>query len=63
MLAYWGKKRRLVKIQKIKNGVIYAYSIVGEHEGNWYFPLVEKGRNVEEFELVENEQLSIFENL
>lgn len=60
MLAYWGKKRKLVKIQRIENGVVYAYSIVGESEGSWYFPLVENGKNVEKFKLAESEQLSLW---
>lgn len=60
MLAYWGKKRNLVKIQRIENGVVYAYSFV-QNEGKWFFPLVQDGTNVEEFEIIKNEQLSLFD--
>ena len=61
MLAYWGKKKELVEIVNIENGVIYAiYYITGKHKGNLCLPLVENGKNVENFEIVENEQLSMF---
>jgi len=41
-----------------KNGVIYAYSLPGE-PGSWYFPLVEDGKNVEPYKILEAEQMSM----
>lgn len=61
MLAYWGKKKELVEIVNIENGVIYAiYHLTGKCKGNLSLPLVENSKNVEDFEIAENEQLSMF---
>lgn len=60
MLALWGNKRKLVRVEHIENGTVYSYYGTGEDEGKLFLPLVENGKNVESFEIVKNEQLSLF---
>lgn len=52
MLVFAYKNKKLVKIQKSEGNLVIAYSIVGESEENWYFPLIVDGENVEKFEFV-----------
>ena len=59
MQAYDVKRKRIVNVENEENGVIYAYSLPNE-PGKWYFPLVEGGRNVESYEILETEQTSMF---
>lgn len=58
MQAYDVKRKRIVNVEREENGVIIAYSLPGE-PGNWYFPLIENGKNVEPYELI-GEQISMF---
>ena len=49
----------VVNVKRWENGVIIAYSLPGK-PGVWYFPLIEGGRNVEPYVLLEEaEQLTI----
>ena len=59
MQAYDVKRKRIVNVEREENGVIIAYSLPGE-PGGWYFPLIEKGKNVEPYEIIKNEQISMF---
>ncbi|WP_034639636.1 hypothetical protein, partial [Desulfofalx alkaliphila] len=60
MLAYRGKRRQLVRIlRQTSTGAVAQYEPV-EEPGNRYMPLIENGKNVERFELVEERQLDIF---
>ena len=52
MQAYDVKRKCVVKVEREENGVIYAYSLPGE-PGSWYFPLVEDGKNVEPYKILE----------
>lgn len=58
MQAYDVKRKCVVKVEREENGVIYAYSLPGE-PGSWYFPLVEDGKNVEPYKILEAEQMSM----
>ncbi len=62
MLALWGKRKKLVKIHRMENGIAYLIE-EPPGSGSFYLPLVKDGENVEEFEIVEKgteqEQLSI----
>ena len=58
MLARWGKKKALVKIHRMENGVVYLTE-EPPGSGMFYLPLVENGKNVEEFEIVGERQLSL----
>lgn len=61
MLAYWGKKRKLIKILRLtETGAVAQYEPVDE-PGMIFAPLIENGKNVEEFEIIKNEQLSLFD--
>lgn len=51
MLAYWGKKKKIVKISNMRDGVVYSYYGTGKNEGKLFLPLVENGKNVESFEI------------
>jgi hypothetical protein len=59
VLAYWGRKKKLVRILSIRDETVYSYYGTGEDSGKLFLPLVVDGKNVEEFEIVENEQLSM----
>ncbi|AKN32412.1 hypothetical protein Ccar_16715 [Clostridium carboxidivorans P7] len=60
MLAYWGKKRKLVNILRFsETGAVELYELEKE-PGNMFIPLIVDGKNVEPFEIVENEQISMF---
>jgi hypothetical protein len=57
--AYDVKRKRVVNIERIdKDGAIVAYSILGE-PGNWYFPLIVDGKNVEPYQILDLEQLEM----
>lgn len=57
-LALYGKRKKLVKIHRIENGVVYlTEEPLGS--GMFYLPLVEDGKNVEEFEIVEERQVTL----
>ena len=58
MQAYDVKRKRIVNVQRMENGVVIAYSLPGE-DGSWYFPLIQGGKNVERYELID-EQLTLF---
>lgn len=62
MLALRGKGKKLVDIKRIENGVVY---LTEEPPGSGIIrlPLVEDGKNVEKFEMLEEEQISLFEKL
>lgn len=57
MQAYDVTRKRIVNVEREKNGVIIAYSLP-EDSSNWFFPLIEKGKNVEPYEILEGEQES-----
>lgn len=57
MLAYQGKHKKLVKVHRMENGVVYLTE-EPPGSGMFYLPLVENGKNVEEFEILEQEQMS-----
>ena len=59
MLALQGKRKTLVKIHRMENGVICLAEIPPE-SGNYYMPLIENGVNVDVFEILEQEQQSLF---
>lgn len=59
MLALWGKKKELVNIDHIENGVVYSYWRTGKYEGTLVLPLVIKGKNVEQFEILKYEQMKL----
>lgn len=52
MQAYDVKRKRVVNVGREENGVIFSYSPVNE-PGNWYLPLIEDGKNVETFLIVD----------
>jgi hypothetical protein len=57
MLARWGRKKALVKIHRMENKVAYLIE-EPPGSGSFYLPLVEGGKNLEEFEIV-GEQMSL----
>ncbi len=59
MQAYDVKRKRIINVERAENGVIIAYSLPGE-PGSWYFPLIVDGRNTEMYEIIRNEQVSMF---
>ena len=59
MQAYDKKRKRIVNVEREENGVVIAYSLP-EEPGIWYFPLIENGKNVEPYEIMQNEQMSMF---
>lgn len=59
LLAYMGNKKKLVRIlSTTESGAVVAYEIVNK-PGNVFNPLIEKGKNVEEFQIL-GEQLKLF---
>ena len=61
MLAYRGKKKQLINILSFtETGAVKQYEPY-DQPGNRFMPLVENGKNVEKFEIVENEQMSLFD--
>lgn len=59
MQAYDVKRKRIVNVEREENGAIIAYSLP-EQPGEWCFPLIENGKNVEPYEILETEQTSMF---
>ena len=59
MQAYDVKRKRIVNVENEENGVIYAYSLIDD-PGMWFLPLVENGKNVDPFEIIEHEQIRMF---
>ena len=57
MQAYDVTRKRVVNIEREENGVIIAYSLPDDSM-NWVFPLIENGKNVEPYEILEEEQES-----
>lgn len=61
MLAYRGKKKQLVNILSFtETGAVKQYEPY-DQPGNRFMPLVENGKNVEEFRIIENKQMSLFD--
>jgi len=56
MQAYDVKRKRMVNVERNEGDTIIAYSLPDE-PGAWYFPLIENGKNVEPFEILEHEQV------
>lgn len=48
-------RSQLVKVEREEDGVIVAYSLPGE-PGSWYFPLIEKGKNVDNYKILSREE-------
>ena len=60
LLAYMGKKKKLVRIlSTTEAGAVAQYELVDEL-GVIYMPLIENGKNVEKFEIL-GEQLNLFQ--
>jgi hypothetical protein len=59
MQAYDVKRKRVINVERSEGNVIIAYSLP-EQPGEWYFPLIENGKNVEPYEILETEQTSMF---
>ena len=59
MQAYDLNRKRIVNVERSEGNVIIAYSLP-EQPGEWYFPLIENGKNVEPFEIIEHEQIRMF---
>jgi len=59
MLAHWGKGKTLVRIYNMENGIVYCIESPPD-SGRYYLPLVEDGRNVEEYEILRHKQLNLF---
>lgn len=57
MIALRGKRKKPVKICRMENNVVYLTE-EPPGSGSFYLPLVEDGKNVEEFEIV-GEQMSL----
>lgn len=64
MLALQGKRKKLVKICRIENGVVYLTE-EPPGSGKYYLPLVQDGRNVEEFKILHDkqEQMNLFDDV
>jgi len=54
------KRSRIVNVERNEGDTIIAYSLPDE-PGVWYFPLIQNGKNVEPFVILENDQTSMFE--
>lgn len=64
MQAYDVKRKRIVEVMKLtETGAIAIYTVPNnpKEAGKWYFPLIENGKDVEPYRLIEHEQLSIFD--
>ena len=61
MLAYRGSKKKLVNILSFtETGAIKQYEPY-DQPGNRFMPLIENGKNVEKFEIIENKQICMFD--
>ena len=54
------KRNRIVNVERMEDGAIVAYSIPGK-PGEWFFPLIVDGKNVEPYIILEHEQMGMFE--
>ena len=59
MLALQGKRKKLVKIHRMERGIVFLTEIPPE-SGMFYLPLVQDGANVDTFEILRQEQQTIF---
>lgn len=59
MQAYDVKRKRIVNIERMEGEAIVAYSLPKE-PGSWYFPLIENGKNVDPYEILDYEQIDMF---
>jgi hypothetical protein len=62
MIQAWDvKRKRIVNVERIgENGEIIMYSLLDD-PGSKYLPLIdENGNNVEPYEILEHEQISMF---
>ena len=61
MLAYRGKKKQLVNILSFtETGAVKQYEPYDQPE-NRFMPLIIDGKNIENFEIVKNKQISLFD--
>ncbi len=63
MQAYDVKRKRIVNVTRVtESGAIAIYTVPSDPKeaGKWYYPLIENGKNVETFEILEHEQISMF---
>ena len=61
MLAYRGKKKQLVNILSFtETGAVKQYEPY-DQPGNRFMPLIIDSKNVEEFKIIENKQMSLFD--
>ena len=54
------KRNRIVNVERNEGDTIIAYSLPGQ-PGIWFFPLIENGKNVEPYIILEHEQMGMFE--
>ena len=59
MQAYDVTRKRVVNIEREENGVIIAYSLPDDSM-NWFFPLIENGKNVEPYEILEENKKVLY---
>ncbi|MEW8993088.1 hypothetical protein [Clostridium sp.] len=60
MLAYKGKRKEIVNILSFtETGAVKQYEPV-EYPGRRFMPLIENGKNIDKFEIIEDFQLSLF---
>ena len=52
LLAYMGKKKRLIRILSMTDAGAVAQYELADDPGNIYMPLIENGKNVEQFEII-----------
>ncbi len=57
MQAYDVTRKRVVNVERERNGTIIAYSLL-ENSKEWFFPLIKDGKNVESYEILEQKQES-----
>lgn len=55
MLALQGKRKKLVKVHRMENGVVIMTEQPPD-SGMYYLPLIQDGVNVETFEAAEEQQ-------
>lgn len=60
MQAYDVKRKRMVNVERNDGDTVIAYSLPGQ-PGIWFFPLIENGKNVEPYIILEHEQMGMFE--
>lgn len=47
------KRKRIVNVERMEGDAIVAYSLP-DRPGDWFFPLILEGKNVETYELLKD---------